>query len=439
MFGFSTWVFTNITTDPDFYRLFVHSIMNRIIPFCLVFFVILFDECQPAERHAQAEVPTFTKGMFGYDLQFLQKQDSGLVVLKSGEAQVIVSPKYQAKVFTSTATGEAGFSFGWINYKAFGNVLDEHMNAYGGENRLWLGPEGGKYSLFFKPDSPMVIDNWKTPAPIDVESWSVGSRNSNSVSMFKEMNLLNYAGTRLQLKVDRRIQILHNTEISERIGTIEMDSIHMVGYETENILTNTGEQEWTVATGMPCIWLLDMFKPSAETVIVVPFQPAPGKEFHQIATTNYFGEISPNRIKHNDSVLFFRADGKSRGKLGIVAAQTRNMAGSYDGQNKVLTIIQYDEDRSSRYLNQEWNITKPSFSGDGVNAYNDGPLADGKQMGPFYEMESVSPAAFLKPKEKLTHRHSVFHFTGSEKELNQIALRLLGASLQQIQNVFQKE
>ena len=24
------------------------------------------------------------------------------------------------------------------------------MNAYGGENRLWLGPEGGKYSLFFK-------------------------------------------------------------------------------------------------------------------------------------------------------------------------------------------------------------------------------------------------------------------------------------------------
>ena len=53
------------------------------------------------------------------------------------------------------------------------------------------------------------------------------------------------------------------------------------------------------------------------------------------------------------------------------------------------------------YLNQEWNIIKPPFSGDAVNAYNDGPLADGSQMGPFYEIETVSPAAFLKPGESI--------------------------------------
>jgi len=414
--------------------------MKQIFSHALLCFVFMFAACNhPAEHHADLKRDSvFNNGSFGYDLQFLKQQDSGLVVLRNGDAHVIVSPKYQAKVFTSTATGERGVSFGWINYKAFGKPLDAHMNAYGGENRLWLGPEGGRYSLFFKPDSSMIISNWKTPPPIDVESWNVAGQNSNSVSMFKEMSLLNYAGTQLRLRVDRKVQILDPEEISNRTGLIPNDSIHIVGYETENTLTNMGGKEWTVATGMPCIWLLDMFKPSPETIIVVPFKPASGKKFSEIATTNYFGEIPPDRIIHNDSVLFFKADGKSRGKLGIVAAKTRNMAGSYDGENKVLTIIQYDVDRSSRYLNQEWNITKPSFSGDAVNAYNDGPLANGTQMGPFYEIESVSPAAFLKPKQSLTHRHAVFHFTGNERTLDQIAIKLLGTSLDRIQSAFQK-
>ena len=36
----------------------------------------------------------FEKGSFGYDLQFLKSKDS-VIVLKNGDAQVIVSPKYQ--------------------------------------------------------------------------------------------------------------------------------------------------------------------------------------------------------------------------------------------------------------------------------------------------------------------------------------------------------
>ncbi|HEY5326688.1 MAG TPA: DUF6786 family protein [Mucilaginibacter sp.] len=74
--------------------------------------------------------------------------------------------------------------------------------------------------------------------------------------------------------------------------------------------------------------------------------------------------------------------------------------------------------------------------GDAVNAYNDGPLVNGTQMGPFYEIESVSPAAFLKPNEALSHKHSVFHFIGDKAELNQIALKTLGISLQGIQAAF---
>ena len=84
------------------------------------------------------------------------------------------------------------------------------------------------------------------------------------------------------------------------------------------------------------------------------------------------------------------------------------------------------------YLNQEWRTDKPVFSGDAMNAYNDGPLAGGGQIGPFYELESVSSAHFLPPGHASTHWHSVFHFTGSEIELNFISKQVLGVSIETI-------
>ena len=96
-------------------------------------FILLavFSSCKNGED--KKESSTNTKGTFEYDLNFLKKRDSGLVVLKHKNSRVIVSPKYQAKVFTSSAQGERGKSYGWINYEAFDGEKDPHMNAYGGE------------------------------------------------------------------------------------------------------------------------------------------------------------------------------------------------------------------------------------------------------------------------------------------------------------------
>jgi len=412
-------------------------IRKNIISITLLYLFLTACSDQVANKQSGDPSPVFKEGEFGYDLQFLKKQDSALIVLTSGNSGVIISPKYQAKVFTSTANGDKGLSFGWINYKAFGKE-DAHMNAYGGENRLWLGPEGGKFSLFFKPGTKMIFDNWKTPAPFDKEAWNMNGMDSQSVTLSKAMDLLNYAGTRLALKVVRTISILNREQIFRLAGINESeDSLYAVGYETRNTLTNTGEQEWTGQSGMPCIWMLDMFKPSASSVIVVPFKKTGTEDFKEVVTTNYFGDIPPDRIKHNDSLIFFRADGMSRGKLGLSPRGAMGVAGSYDGKNNVLTIISFNVMEKNRYLNQEWNTTKPSFRGDAVNAYNDGPLADGSQMGPFYEIESVSQAAFVKPGESVNHSHIVMHFTGNEKALDKIATRMLGAGLEKINKSFE--
>jgi hypothetical protein len=416
--------------------------MFRKILFPLsIIIIIMITSCNSSnsrqkEAHTNSDT-SFQKGSFGYDLNFLKQHDSVIVLQdNSGNSKIIVSPKYQAKVFTSTANGNDGASIGWLNYKAFGDSLDPHMNAYGGENRLWLGPEGGKFSLFFKPGAQMVFENWKTPAAFDSEPWDVTNKNDQSVTMHKNMDLTNYKGTDLRIAIDRTVKILQPSVIANELGINSDSSVKVVAYETVNVITNTGKNEWTETTGMPCIWILDMFKPSPATVIVVPFKNAAGQAFSKVATTNYFGEISADRLKHTDDVLYFQADGKSRGKLGVSPLFAKHFAGSYDSQNKLLTIINFDLDSTARYLNQEWNTTKPSFLGDAVNAYNDGPLANGSQMGPFYEIESVSPAAFLKSGQSFSHKQSVYHFTGREKSLNNIAEKLLGVSLSDIEKAF---
>ena len=353
---------------------------------------------------------------------------------KDGNAQIIVSPKYQAKVFTSTADGKNGKSFGWINYKTFAQKsLDAHMNAYGGEDRLWIGPEGSKFAMFFKPHTKMEFAYWHTPTAFDFENWRLTANTDKKASLTKTTRVINYQGVIFNLNILRDITILEPADEKKLLGIDFDDKIKSVAFSTSNTIINTSPFQWDKNTGAPCLWNLDMFTPSAKTVIVVPYDnDATGK----VATTDYFGQIPPDRVKYNNGILVFKADGKSRGKLGMPPNRTKKLAGSYDAENNVLTIAQFDVDPQATYLNQEWRTDRDPFVGDAVNAYNDGPLADGTQMGPFYEIESVSPAAFLKPGEGLTHKHSVFHFTGDKDELNQISLKTLGISLQDIQAAF---
>jgi hypothetical protein len=378
----------------------------------------------------------YEKGTFGYDLHFLNKYDSVIVLKADSSAQVIVSPKYQAKVFTSTAAGLEGKSFGWVNYKAFTEAADPHMNAYGGENRIWLGPEGGRFSLFFKAGDSMVFDNWKTPAAFDTEAWNILSRSDQSVEMQKDMQLVNYSGTTFTLTANRSVSMLNRGEISNLLQTGIDTSLQVVGYTTSNAITNKGKNDWNEVTGMPCIWILDMLNPSPSTVIVVPYLADAVTDTSEIATTDYFGEIGKDRLKFLQNTILFKADGKSRGKIGLRPATAKQAAGSYDPESKMLTITTFDIDRNGLYMNQVWGTKEPAFTGDAVNAYNDGPLENGSQMGPFYEIESVSPAALLRPGETLRHNHSVIHLTGDEITLDSVCRAVLGISISDIRQAF---
>ena len=68
-----------------------------------------------------------------------------------------------------------------------------------------------------------------------------------------------------------------------------------------------------------------------------------------------------------------------------------------------------------------------------VNSYNDGPLYNGEQLGPFYELETSSPAKALKANECIKHIHRTYHFEGSPEALNIIAKKVFGTDLNTIE------
>lgn len=372
---------------------------------------------------------------FGDDLAFLA-QHTRITLLKSadGRAQVAVAPEYQGRVMTSSAEGEAGQSFGYIHRSgvALGKPTP-HMSVVGGEDRFWLGPEGGNYALYFAPGAPFDFEHWQVPEALDWGAWQVKSESASEVRFERAMQLTNYHGTPLSLRVERAVRLLEGAALEQQLGCSVPRGLAAVAYESENHVTNTGAQRWERATGLVSIWILGMFRPAPRATVVIPFQR---QVEGPIVRSDYFGAIPPERLRVGDAHVFFRADGKQRGKLGVPFARAEKVAGSYDPDARALTLVQYTRpDNMVEYVSSTWQLQDDPYAGDVINSYNDGPTTPGgAPLGPFYEIESSSPALALDSGASATHVHRTFHFTGETSLLDALARAVLGVSLHEIEN-----
>jgi hypothetical protein len=360
---------------------------------------------------------------YGTDKKFLEKYIE-LVELSDGEHRLLATPTLQGRVLTSSADGDEGYSFAWLNYDliASGHPLP-HVNNWGGEDRFWLGPEGGQYSLFFPQGTDYSFDEWQTPAAIDTESWEEIARSKTGVTFRKETVLTNTAGNVLNMRLERDVELLPDDTTESLLEGPIPGGVRGVAFQTVNRLTNLGGFEWNRSTGMPSIWIVGQFAPSSQTTMIIPVLNAPGA----VINDAYFGKIPADRLRVTDRAICFRGDGLARGKIGIPPAMTVPVCGALDRENCVLTIIRFsfDETRST-YVNAMWEHQADPFRGDVINAYNDGPLADGSTMGPFWELETSSPAANLVPGATIAHTHTTIHLRGPLPALEILAARLLG-------------
>ena len=381
-----------------------------------------------------------TRSSFGEDLTFL-KSHSDVIVLtaRDGEGQVAVIASMQGRVMTSTLAGPDGLSLGWINKEliASGETL-LHINPYGGEDRFWLGPEGGQFSIFFKEDAPFDLEHWYTPAPIDTEPFELVSRGQERVFLRKHVEVGNYSGTEFKLNVEREIRLLSESETFSTLGVSLGGSTKWVAYQSDNRIRNVGEEPWKKETGLLSIWILGMFNSSSSTTVVIPFRQLAEKPTEDIVNDDYFGEVPRERLVVEDGIIYFKGDAQYRSKIGVSPLHAKAILGSYDAEIKVLTLVRYTQPEGiTDYVNSMWEIQDDPYKGDVVNSYNDGPPEPGAgQLGSFYELETSSPAAELEPGQSLSHVHGTFHFQASEKKLDEIARRTLGVGLERIKLAF---
>lgn len=371
---------------------------------------------------------------FGADAAFLREHTDAFVLSdEAGRAQIVVVPQYQGRVMTSTTGGAQGLSFGWINRELIASgKTGPHMNAFGGEDRFWLGPEGGQFALYFKKGDPFEFEYWQTPPLIDTEPFELVDRSEGSALFRRDATLANYAGTTFTFRIDRTINLLDGRRAAEILGLPGVLQGDFVAYETMNTLTNAGTSVWTKDTGLMSIWILGMFTPSPETTVVIPIRPGDDATLGPKVNDAYFGKVPADRLRVEEDVLFFKGDGAYRSKIGISPKRAKPICGSYDAAGKVLTLVQFNQPQdAAEYVNSMWEIQKEPFAGDVVNSYNDGPPEPGaKPMGPFYELETSSPAAALKPGESITHIHRTFHFQGEDVELDKIAKTTLDVEIE---------
>jgi hypothetical protein len=379
----------------------------------------------PSSPAARDAAPTFED-----DVAFLTAHGHVVTLESKSGGRVAVSVKYQGRVMTS-AVAPGGRSLGFV-HRAFieNGQTGTPFDNYGGEDRFWLGPEGGQYGLFFPPGAAFAFDAWQTPRDMQQDPWTIASRSATELGLTRTMKLVNWTGTPFAVDVSRTIRVLDAAEAAKHLGAAVDAGIAWIAFESVNRITNAGDATWEPDKGLVSVWILGMFAPAPDAHIVVPFDPL-GQG--AIVNDRYFGKVPPERlvVREKEGVVVLTADGHYRSKIGVGPGRARQVAGSYSASENLLTLVQYDESpRGKRYVNSMWEQQQDPYGGDVVNAYNDGPTAPGKpSLGGFYELETSSPAAALGPRESLVHTHRTFHFVGPREALEPIARRLLGVSL----------
>jgi len=363
------------------------------------------------------------------------------VVELTGEQgeRIAICPDYQGRIMTSTCGDLEGRSLGWVN-KAFieKGTPDPHFNNYGGEDRLWLGPEGGPFGLWFAPGVEQDLNHWLTPPALNEGTFAISSdKELPYYRLTAKLKLQNAARTQFDLELSREIHLqkLHHFGKlfgSEAQSALSAAHLKMVGFQTINTITNRGPA-MTREKGLVSIWSLGQFPAGPRTQIIVPFKGADDTALGPVVNSDYFGRVPADRLRVAAHAIWFSGDGKYRSKIGVPQPRAQQVAGSIDPDNGVLTLVHFSmpsDPTAFSYVNNNWGRQTEPYRGDVFNSYNDGPPEPGKAaMGGFYELESLSPAAQLPTGKSIGHTHTTFHIEGPTAALARIAKEALGVEI----------
>jgi hypothetical protein len=332
--------------------------------------------------------------------------------------------------FDSTA-GEAN---AWINQEAIQKgKVDPVFNNFGGEERFWFGPEGGPFGLMFGQEKSS-FENYLVQDGMTSLSYRVVGKGERSVKLQAEMTLYNAGGTQFDLRVERRITLLPSCPYAlELPGAVES-----VAFESENVVKNIGASPWTRESGTVAMWCLGQFLEHPHLTVIVPVRPAAGSSPHPPTVDEYFkdfclgGVFPPERRISFDECVLLKADGRVRGKIGVKRDRAMGRLGSYNPDKDHMILVDHDFYPELDYATGYWRSYSDAFDGDALSVYIDGPESIGGPTGLSYELETMSPALFLKPGESFAYRNRTFHLRAGRESAGVICKRFLKAEIDQV-------
>ncbi len=372
---------------------------------------------------------------FGQDLNFFSQHSSDVLILGEGDSLVAVSPKYQGRVLTSTFGGAEGPSLGWINHELLAdNKAGLLTYQVGGEDRFWVGPQGGDFSLFFPQGAMYSTENWRAPDAFAREAWKLVASSKTQAKFEKNADFENAQGVRFKARAEREITVLNRAQVSEILGIEIPNTVKLVAFQSFNKLTNTGDSKWNPNTGLVNISVQSCFNANKDVRVFIPYRAGEDSKLGEVVRKNFYDTsvAGKDRLTVGSSYISFNADGKILSEIGVSAKRSEGIALSYDAKNNLLTIVIYIKpaDNTRAYLRNSWRGNAKRFEGDAISLFNNGPLARSSVAAdPFYEISTYSPALSLDVGKSQYHLQRTFHFSGSEYDLGLISYKLTGIAI----------
>ncbi|MBL8840572.1 MAG: hypothetical protein JNL90_03475 [Planctomycetes bacterium] len=378
----------------------------------------------PASQSAPPPAPLARpEATFANDAAFLAEHADVVLLQAPGAGPIAVSPALSGRVMTSAFRPDAP-GFGLVYREAIrGPRVARGFRNYGGEDRLWLAPEGGPCGLFFEPGARQELATWFVPPAMDGGPRSIVAQDATSITFRDRIALANAQGAAFALEIERRIDALSRAAIAELLGRELPAGVEVVGFRSTNALRELSARP-LADHALIAPWVLGQFKPSPRTEVLFPFRGDASA-----LKSDYFGAVPADRLtvqlQPDGGVARFKADAQLRAKIGLSARGATGWIGAFDPVRHVLTLVRHTvAPLEARVPDCDWVDPNPRLAaGDVATSYNH------FQEPRFFELESIGAALPAGPGGSVVHVHTTLHLAGDALLLAQLAKERLRAEL----------
>lgn len=368
------------------------------------------------------------------DLRYLKRFTNVVLLEAASGARVVVAPDYQARVMTSSPHRD-GPSLGWINRAFLGaNTSGTAYDNYGGEERLWFGPQGGPSGFFQPAAGDARSPAWQVPDGLQAAGWSVSGHGASFVTLECLLTLTNRQRNRFAMRVEREIRLLSASKLEGLLGTALPAELGWVAYESNNRITNIGDSAWDPGSQSLHPWLLGTFPASREACAFLISQRPAGVSpvAPQAAGAELVSEAETGGTADVDSLPRLRCDGERAARIQLACDKALGWAASYAPHQRRLTL-----------LGIRWEApvpagprgsSPPAPCDAGWLAASNGGRDPGEGLCPagVYELEASAPLLALAPGETTEARRTAVHLVGDARGLSAAAGPSLGFDLQRL-------